>query len=301
MRMTIPALSKPKVSVGIPTFNRGVNLLKTVESVLSQDYPSLEVIISDNASTDNTNALCREMSLNDSRIKYIRQSTNRGPTANFREVLARSSGDYFMWLGDDDWIDRSYVRRCLNELLGHEDYSLVCGLSTYHQDGCEPSTGEIMNLKERSPLLRMMKYYATVGRNGAFYGLMRRGQISQIALRNVMGGDWLFIGAVAFLGRIRTLRDVSIHRRLGGASLSYSKTARGLSLTRFEADFPHLAIAALTFKNILYGERVFDELTKVERILCASFISAIILVWRAILPWLVKRVRKVLRVLFFLR
>jgi glycosyltransferase involved in cell wall biosynthesis len=299
--MKITALSKPKVSVGIPTFNRGADLLKTVESVLSQDYSNLEVIISDNASTDNTKALCREMSLNDSRIKYICQSVNQGPTPNFREVLARSSGDYFMWLGDDDWIDGSYIRRCLNELLGHEDYSLVCGLSTYHQDGHEPFAGEIINLNERSPIIRITKYYATVGRNGAFYGLMRRAQISQIALENVMGGDWLFVATVAFLGRIGTLRDVSIHRRIGGASLSYSKMARGLSLTRFEAHLPHLAIAAFAFKNILYREQVFDKLTKAERILCASFISGIILVWRAILPFFVKSVRKILRALFFQR
>jgi glycosyltransferase involved in cell wall biosynthesis len=293
--MTIPAHSKPKVSIGIPTFNRGIGLMKTVESVLRQDYPNLEVIISDNASTDNTNTLCHEISLNDSRIKYIRQSSNQGPTANFREVLARSSGDYFMWLGDDDRIDRSYVTLCLNELLEHEDYSLVCGLSRYHQDGHEAFAGEMINLKNNSPILRMIKYYATVGRNGTFYGFMRRKQISQIALRNIMGGDWLFIAAVAFMGRIRTLREVSIHRNLAGATVSYRKMAQGLSLTRFEGRFPRLAIAAFAFKNILYEEQVFDELTKPERLLWASLIAAFILVWRAILPWFVKGIRRILR------
>jgi glycosyltransferase involved in cell wall biosynthesis len=295
--MTTPALSRPKVSIGIPTFNRGVKLIQTVDSVLRQDYPHIEVIISDNASTDNTNTLCREISLNDSRIKYIRQLRNQGPTANFREVLARSSGDYFMWLGDDDWIDRSYVRLCLNELLEHEDYSLVCGLSRYHQDGHDGFAGEMINLKENSPILRVIKYYATVGRNGIFYGLMRRGQISQIALRNIMGGDWLFIAAVAFMGKIKTIREVSIHRRLGGATLSYRKMARELSLTKFEGRFPHLAIAAFAFKDILYGKKVFDKLKKPERLLWSSLIAAFILAWRAILPWFVKGVRKILRFL----
>ena len=295
--MTVPALSKPKVSVGIPTFNRGVNLIRTVESVLRQDYPYIEVIISDNASTDNTNTLCREISLNDSRIKYIRQLRNQGPTANFREVLARSSGDYFMWLGDDDWIDRSYVRLCLNELLEHEDYSLVCGLSRYHQDGHDDFAGEMMNLKGNSPILRVIRYYITIRRNGTFYGLMRRGQVSQLALRNLMGGDWLFIAAVAFMGKIKTLREVSIHRHLGGATLSYRKMARVLSLTKFEGRFPHLAIAAFAFKDILYREKVFDKLKKPERLLWASLVAAFILVWWAILPWFVKSVRRILRFL----
>ena len=295
--MTIPTFPQPKVSVGIPTFNRGISLIRTVESVLRQDYPHIEVIISDNASTDNTNTLCREISIMDSRIKYVRMLRNQGPTANFREVLALSSGDYFMWLGDDDWIDTSYVRLCLNELLENKDYSLVCGLTMYLQDGDDGFPGEIINLKGNSSILRVIKYYATVGRNGTYYGLMRRGQISQIALRNIMGGDWLFIAAVAFLGKIKTLPEVSIHRHLGGATHSYRKMARGLSLTKFEGRFPHLAIAAFAFKDILYGEKVFDNLKKPERLLWACLIAAFIVVWRAILPWFVKGVRRILRFL----
>ena len=291
--MTIPELFKPKVSVGIPTFNRGADLIKTVQSVLRQDYPNLEIVISDNASTDRTSDVCREMALNDSRITYIRQSHNQGPTANFREVLARSSGDYFMWIGDDDRIDGSYVSLCLNALLEDQDYSLVCGLSKYYQDDHESFTGEGMNLNQNSPFLRTIKYYATVGRNGTFYGLMRRRQISQLALRNMMGGDWLFIAAVAFMGKIKTLREVSIHRHLGGATVSYSKMAQGLSLTKFEGRFPHLSIAAFAFRSILYQEHFYDTLTKPKRLLWASFIATFILVWRAILPWFVKQVREI--------
>jgi len=293
--MRVSSYAKPKVSVGIPTFNRGADLIKTVESVLRQDYPNLEIIISDNASTDNTNTLCRKLALNDRRITYIRQSHNQGPTVNFREVLARCSGDYFMWLGDDDWIDRSYVRLCLNALLEHGDYSLVCGLSKYHQDGHEAFAGETIDLKQTSPFLRMIKYYATVGRNGAFYGLMRRREISRIALRNIMGGDWLFIAAIAFMGKIKTLREVSIHRHLGGATVSYSKMAHRLSLSKFEGRLPHVAIAAFVFKSILYWEQVFDKLTKLERLFWASSISAFVLVWKGMLPWLVKRIRKLLK------
>jgi glycosyltransferase involved in cell wall biosynthesis len=292
--MTVPSHAKPKVSVGIPTFNRGADLMKTVETVLRQDYPNLEIIISDNASTDNTNTLCRKMALDDTRITYIRQSHNQGPTANFREVLARSSGDYFMWLGDDDWIDRSYVSLCLNALLEHEDYSLVCGLSKYHQDCHEAFAGETIDLEQTSPFLRMIKYFAMVGRNGTFYGLMRRRQISRITLRNIMGGDWLFIAAIAFMGKIKTLREVSIHRHLGGATVSYFKMADRLSLSKFEGRLPHLAIAAFAFKSILYREQVFDELTKIERLFWASSISAFVLVWKAMLPWVVKRIRKLL-------
>jgi hypothetical protein len=71
--------------------------------------------------------------------------------------------------------------------------------------------------------------------------------------------------------------------------------ARSLSLTRFESRFPHVAIAASAFKDILYGEKVFDTLKKPERILWAFLIALFILVWRAISPWFVKAVGRSLR------
>ena len=97
----------PKVSIGIPTFNRADLLRRSIESALGQDYPNIEVLVSDNASTDETPAICQGLG---DRIKYFRQSINLGPLTNFSKVLEMASGEFFMWLGDDDWIDASYVR-----------------------------------------------------------------------------------------------------------------------------------------------------------------------------------------------
>ena len=67
----------PLVSVGIPTFNRLIMLRRAVDSALSQDYPNLEVVISDNASTDGTQAWCEQLARRDSRVRYVRQPNTR--------------------------------------------------------------------------------------------------------------------------------------------------------------------------------------------------------------------------------
>jgi len=70
------------VSIGIPTYNRAAGLERAVASVLGQTHRELELVISDNASTDNTPELCARLSASDARVRFLRQPFNRGPTAN---------------------------------------------------------------------------------------------------------------------------------------------------------------------------------------------------------------------------
>jgi|GEM_PF-6289191 len=98
-------------SVGIPTFNRLAFLKQSLASALAQQVDDLEVLISDNASTDGTEEWCR--SLSDPRIKYIRSPENRGPAWNFANCLCNSTGVYFSWLQDDDIIFSDFAPRAV--------------------------------------------------------------------------------------------------------------------------------------------------------------------------------------------
>lgn len=102
-------LNRPKVSIAIPTFNR-VNYLKlAVESSLSQTYSNVEIIISDNASTDKTAEILAQYS--DSRLVTIRQPTNVGMMANWNKCLEIATGKYFILLSDDDLLDSSAIEQ----------------------------------------------------------------------------------------------------------------------------------------------------------------------------------------------
>src|SRR5713226_3275180 len=91
------------VSIGLPTHNRSASLRRAIASALAQDYRPIELIVSDNGSTDETETICRAAAEHDSRIKYLRQPENRGAAANFQAVLDHARGDFFLWLADDDW------------------------------------------------------------------------------------------------------------------------------------------------------------------------------------------------------
>ena len=93
----------PLVSIGIPTFNRPELLRQALESARSQTYPNLEILVSDNESTDaQTSKILAEASAIDFRIKTYRQKKNIGATANFEFLLRSATGEFFTWVADDD-------------------------------------------------------------------------------------------------------------------------------------------------------------------------------------------------------
>jgi glycosyltransferase involved in cell wall biosynthesis len=105
--------SLPLVTIAIPTYNRADNYLRqALTSALTQTYPNLEIIVSDNCSTDHTEALVTGLS--DSRIRYFRHEKNIGGNKNFNFCLQQAKGTYFSLLHDDDLIDRDFVETCMN-------------------------------------------------------------------------------------------------------------------------------------------------------------------------------------------
>lgn len=108
----------PLVSIGIPTFNRAdVYLREALESALAQSYSSLEILVSDNGSTDNTESVVRNYA--DPRIRYFRQQPPVTPNDNFNFCLQQANGAYFLMLHDDDKIDPDFVGACM-EAAGYD-------------------------------------------------------------------------------------------------------------------------------------------------------------------------------------
>ena len=99
--------NNPKISIAIPTFNRRSLLGKTIDSVLEQSYPNLEIIISDNCSTDGTSDLVSAYC--DERIIYFRQSENLGMVGNWNFCLEHATGEFFLLLSDDDMLERDAI------------------------------------------------------------------------------------------------------------------------------------------------------------------------------------------------
>jgi len=109
-----------KVSIMIPTYNQEDCVAETIESALAQDYPNLEVIVSDDCSTDKTSQIAKKY-LKDKRFKYFRNKKNLGIVSNYRKSLYDYvTGDYVLNLdGDDYLIDRRYISDAVNLIQKH--------------------------------------------------------------------------------------------------------------------------------------------------------------------------------------
>lgn len=103
------------VTIGIPTYNRADGFLKTaLQSAIDQTYTNIEIIVSDNCSSDNTEAVVKEFS--DTRIKYFKHKTNIGANNNFNFCVKQACGEYFLLLHDDDIIDNDFIEVCVNAI-----------------------------------------------------------------------------------------------------------------------------------------------------------------------------------------
>ncbi len=113
----------PLVTIAIPTYNRANGYLRNaIECALGQTYQEVEVVISDNCSSDNTEEVVK--GFHDPRIRYFRQSTNIGANNNFNFCLEKAQGDYFLLLHDDDLIDSDFIDVCMKAA----DYKIGVGL-----------------------------------------------------------------------------------------------------------------------------------------------------------------------------
>jgi glycosyltransferase involved in cell wall biosynthesis len=116
--------TKPRVSVGLPVYNAEKYLEKAIDSILAQTYTDFELIISDNASVDRTQEICRSYAAQDPRVHYHRNDKNLGAVPNFNRVLALSSSEYHKWAPYDDLIAPDFLARCVEVLDRNPDVVL---------------------------------------------------------------------------------------------------------------------------------------------------------------------------------
>lgn len=111
----------PRVSVGIPVRNGERFVRRAIESVLAQDLEDLEVVVSDNASTDDTPSIVAEIARRDPRVRSHRNERDIGQIENFNHVFRLARGEYFRWMGADDQLDPGYASACVEALVRHRE------------------------------------------------------------------------------------------------------------------------------------------------------------------------------------
>ena len=103
----------PLISIGVPVYNGEKYLAATVDSILAQTFADFELVISDNGSTDGTQAMCEAYAARDPRVRYFREEENRGAPWNIDRVVALSRCEFFKWQSADDTLAPTFLQRCV--------------------------------------------------------------------------------------------------------------------------------------------------------------------------------------------
>lgn len=275
------------VSIALPTYNRIESLRRSLGSALAQDYPNLEVVISDNASADGTEAYCRAVQSSDVRVRYFRHEENQGAAENFRYAMQKASGEYVMWLADDDWLDQDYISRCMDLHRQYPDTILASGRGVFHMDDGEEKPGLLVDAISSSTCLRVLKYLMLVRDNSGFYGVGRRSDMLNIGMRNVLAGDWLYIMCLAYLGKLRMTQATWIHRSPGGVGTDLSRLVRAFGLPKVTQYFPYSVIAYNVAKELSTNPALTRQRTLCTRMGLAGLSALMVLlshgiVWRLV-------------------
>lgn len=119
-------MNRPLVSIAVPTRNRAHLLRKTLPTILAQTYAPLEILISDNASTDDTEAVCSTAALADSRVRYVRHTSDIGIHGNHNYCIDNTCGELLAFCHDDDLYSPSIVAESAEFLQRQKNVGFVC-------------------------------------------------------------------------------------------------------------------------------------------------------------------------------
>jgi glycosyltransferase involved in cell wall biosynthesis len=194
------------VSIGLPVRNAGARVAAVVESVLAQDHPGIELVISDNGSTDETEDVCRALAAADDRIVYHRQPENIGLLNNFSRVIEVANGTFFRWIGDDDRLAPTFVSRCLREFAEDPRLVLVTTQVMYVEpDGRTQTAGyDATALRSPDPIARLTEILRLLNESrlliDPLYAMMRRSPVAALPRRNMLREDEVFAVKLALAG-----------------------------------------------------------------------------------------------------
>jgi glycosyltransferase involved in cell wall biosynthesis len=206
----------------MPVYNGEEYIHEALDSLLAQTFTDFELVISDNASIDNTEAICREYAARDPRIRYVRQTQNRGAMPNFQFVLAEARGECFMWAAADDRWDNSWIATLMPHLRS-EAVSVAFGCVASLVDQTQSTTRTTLSSLRGPVTFRVLRYFfwrEAGAKPNVIYGLYRTSQLRNAAAEvltagadNRLGVDNLLVFRMLHVGCSHVDPGVTFYKR----------------------------------------------------------------------------------------
>jgi hypothetical protein len=224
----------PALSVGLAVRNGREIVGRCIESVLSQDFADLELIVSDNASEDDTVEIVEEYARMDPRVRLSVNPFDIGSHENMNRVLAAAHGRYFRWISADDWLEPGCFSACVGALESRPDVIGVTSWFTIHTaDGrtrYEEYSGEFPTSPDPARRFERMLWFFHAGdaKYDPIYGLYRRDRLLRSQrIRPIERTDWMLSAELALMGPI-----AHVHQRLAHRTRDYPVGSQRVALRR---------------------------------------------------------------------
>ncbi|MGE3539063.1 MAG: glycosyltransferase family 2 protein [Candidatus Tectimicrobiota bacterium] len=198
-------MTTPLVSIGLPVYNGARCIRQALDSLLAQTYTHLELVICDNASTDDTGAICQAYAARDARVRYYRNPINVGLFNNFRLAVQRSTGEYFMWAAVDDRKPPTAVADCVRAVQNQPSAVMAHGIVLVQSPGRAELVpcANAMDLSMSDTAARLRAFTAGMVHNAMLYAsLYRLAALRQVYLGDGLGHDYMLCLQMCLLGPI---------------------------------------------------------------------------------------------------
>jgi glycosyltransferase involved in cell wall biosynthesis len=217
----------PTVTVGMPTYNAAQWIGAAIESILGQSFRDFELIISDNASTDATLAVCQRYASSDARIRVVANPQNVGANKNYFAVLRAARGRYFKWASSNDLCAPTFIEQCVAALERDPAAVLAVPRTLLFQESpadARPYDRDI-DLLGTAPAARFITMQSAIGLNNALNGVIRRDALARVSAVGIFtGADIVLMGELALLGKWLLLEDRLFYRRMSNSTASPLKS-----------------------------------------------------------------------------
>jgi glycosyltransferase involved in cell wall biosynthesis len=206
------------VSIGLPVYQGENYLEKALDSLLNQTFTDLEIIISDNASSDRTQEICLEYAAKDSRVHYYHNEENLGAAVNYNRVFQLSSGKYFKWAAHDDVCAPEYLEKCV-EILDHNPDVVLVYPKAYLIDEAGKQLKvytENIAIEADKPHQRLYQLLETYGwfHGTQAFGLARRNALEKtLLIGNYPQADRVLLAELSLLGKFFEVPEYLFYRR----------------------------------------------------------------------------------------
>jgi glycosyltransferase involved in cell wall biosynthesis len=196
-------------------YNGGAQLARSIESILGQSCRDLELIISDNASTDRSLEVAQRYAAADSRVTVLQSRENIGGNPNYRKVALAARGEYFKWASSNDLIEPNFLAACVEVLDSRPEIVLCHGQTMTFAD--DPATAQRyeadLELDSDDAVDRFITVCSRMKLNNVLNGLIRRDALMRTSvMADYVGADNVVIAELALLGRFALRHDVKFFR-----------------------------------------------------------------------------------------